>query len=166
MIPLAGAIFSKDDLGNMLEGLGVKKTKENKTALLRQLICSCQSSGQYVSYSEIHYALIATLCATRTMKDRPLAINIARKVAKQYKHKNKEFDKKKFDAVCVHATGGVDFDIDPESLLEDMVNIQKLTRKQKQAVDATSVVYLSTDKETPKAQTSAAQTGTTEKKKD
>lgn len=140
LTPLAGAIFCKDDIPKLMHEMGIPISSQNKSSTICAIISSCQSGGQYLAHSKCHYAVCAALCATRNMKDRRVAMDIVRKILKQYMSNRKMFDINKFRQVCKYATGGIPAEFEPTKLFAEMEEIQKLTRNNIRDIESTSEV--------------------------
>ncbi|CAG9814605.1 unnamed protein product [Phaedon cochleariae] len=74
LTPLAGSIFSRDDIAKIAQDIGVTPI---------QVLCainnSCQSGGQYLNRSSINIAVVASIVATRNIKDEDVAASIVGK---------------------------------------------------------------------------------------
>lgn len=65
LTPLAGAIFSKDDIRKVANVLG----KDTETTI-NMINASCQSGGQHLPMSSMAIAAIASIVRTRNLKDK------------------------------------------------------------------------------------------------
>lgn len=66
LTPLAGAVFSKDDISQMMG-----KTKRSLSHSINIINASCQSGGQYLKNSRAATAIIAAIVATRRIVTEP-----------------------------------------------------------------------------------------------
>lgn len=119
MTPLAGAIFSKQDLEKLAKEVhGDCYTNVNMAQLICAIMQSCQSGGHHLKYSKCHIAIVASICATKNMKDKRLRDTIISKTYKQYVASGKDMDREKFIIYAKYATGGVPVEYMPEKLIE------------------------------------------------
>ncbi|QBK47220.1 nucleocapsid protein [Anopheles triannulatus orthophasmavirus] len=125
MTPLCGAIFSK----NSLEDLAMILTRSNEDKAigrtLKILTCSCQSGGHYLEESDATVAVIAAVCATRTMNDKKVRSQIIVKTYKQYASMKKPFNDDLYMLLGVHATGGVPIEHSSKALIEKYESTHK-----------------------------------------
>lgn len=72
-------------------------------------------------------AAVASIGATRNLKDEKMKHGIIGKTMKQYISKKKEWDLKEFEIFCSFGHGGVPSDISPDKLIQVFESIQKVT---------------------------------------
>ncbi|XP_017465000.1 PREDICTED: uncharacterized protein LOC108358286 [Rhagoletis zephyria] len=165
LIPLAGAIFSKDGMDNIYKDMFTEKINDlTKGALIASINQSCQSGGHSLAYSKCHIAICAALIATRMMKDRSVANNIVCKTYKQYAAAGKPYDPAKFQVFAKYATGGIPETFNLNSLMDELVNIQKLSARNRIAIEENNraIIYTCSSNETTqeKAKVTGEQTPT------
>lgn len=119
MTPLAGAIFAKSDIVEITKvSLGSEDVEpKDVVGVINSIIQSCQSGGQYLTHSKAHIAVVASICATKNMKDLALRKSIVTKTFKQYASRNKVFDFEKFQIFGQYATGGIPAEFAAERLI-------------------------------------------------
>ncbi|GBP10545.1 hypothetical protein EVAR_70212_1 [Eumeta japonica] len=84
MTPLAGAVYSKNDLEEMLEELNAKlNINLTMPILIKRVPQSCQNGGHYLPYSDGSCAVASAVCYTKH-KDAALRRSIINKTYKQY----------------------------------------------------------------------------------
>ena len=101
LTPLAGAIFSRDDMEEIASIFGVEP---NEAAII--INSSCQSGGQYLPQSNGSAAIVAAFAATRNLKDDNLKRSIVTKITKQYLRAQKSIDKVVIMQLAYFVTGG------------------------------------------------------------
>ncbi|CAH0563010.1 unnamed protein product [Brassicogethes aeneus] len=145
--PLAGAIFSKNDLWSMSKELSsyFKKTY-TESEVLTMINNSCQSNGHHLGNSNAAIALVSACVATRNIKDDKVKFSIISKIGKQYVKKGKNFNEFTFDIFSKYATGGVPSNMEPKKLLARLEEVQISTR---QAAIASKNTALSSTIEVP-----------------
>lgn len=118
LTPLAGAIFSKQDIPKLVaEATPGAVSNKDTEGIITAIIQSCQSGGQHLPNAKCHIALVASICATNNMKDKKLRDTIISKTYKQYIASGKELDIEKFKIYSRYATGGVPAEYMPERLI-------------------------------------------------
>ncbi|AIA24564.1 nucleoprotein [Nome phantom orthophasmavirus] len=119
LTPLAGAIFSRDDIVEMATLMNMSVA--DMTNLINS---SCQSGGHYLDNSNAGCAIAAALRATQRMPKPKEREALVIKVLSQYMAKDKAFANDEFLMFCKFATGGV-----PEGLSFD--NLLKMAEQTK-----------------------------------
>ena len=94
LTPLAGAIFSRDDMKEI--AIVLQRNVDEATIIINS---SCQSGGQYLTLSDGSTAVVAAFAATRNLKDENLRRSIITKITKQY-------DWQKFQALLLQRFDG------------------------------------------------------------
>lgn len=124
LTPLAGAIFSRTSLDEMMEEEVVKGLVKTKANLVRTINSSCQSGGHHLWWSNVDFAAIAAWVATSGLKDRKLASQICNKTTRQYVTSGKPHDPRVVKSVARFATGGVPIDLSFEALDKEIPEIK------------------------------------------
>ena len=109
--PLAGAIFSRDDIEEIAKVLNTSAA--NAVIMINN---SCQSGGQYLPHSDGSIAIVAAFAATRNLKDENLRKSIVTKITKQYLKAQRKIDKVIIFRLAQYATGGIPADFAYEEL--------------------------------------------------
>ncbi|KAL9926878.1 uncharacterized protein ACN2A1_000251 isoform 1-T3 [Glossina fuscipes fuscipes] len=91
LTPLAGAVFATDEI----EKIAVE-TKQDKASVLISVIQSCQSGGEYLEMSQASIALVASVCATKYIRNEGLRNKIISRTYKQYAAVGKQIDEETF----------------------------------------------------------------------
>lgn len=125
LTPLAGAIFSKDDIDRIALKLG--KSRQEVACTMNE---SAQSGGFYLRNSSTAVAAVCALVATRNGENKKLMESIVVKTIKQYTKAHREFDENDFAAYGAYATGGVPRGLTPAILLAKLDKEQEFTRTQ------------------------------------
>lgn len=112
LTPLAGAIFSKDDIVKISQATG--KTLKQTISIINS---SAQSGGFYLSRSEAAVAAVCAVVATQNA-DSKIASTIITKTVKQYIHNHKQLVLSDYDTYCQFATGGVPTGMSAKDLQE------------------------------------------------
>lgn len=148
MTPLAGAIFSKSDITKIAEEIFGKAKPDNTNIsdVLKGILQSCQSGGQYLAHSKCHIAVVAALCATRNMKDKKLRMSIIGKTYKQYVSAGKVFEKPRFAVYCKYATGGIPAEFSPDKLIDYYESVSGVNYKMQVDLAKTTFTSASTSK--------------------
>lgn len=138
--PLAGSVFSKDDIPKIAEELNAQVYK-----IVCVINASCQSGGHYLDDSRLHCAAVASIVATRNVKDPKMKDAIVGKTIKQYLNVKKEFKTTFYEAYAEFGHGGVPSVLSPNNLIKLFEDIQKITpmqaaRAAKQTENKTQVV--------------------------
>lgn len=123
LTPLAGAVFSKEDIPAMAALF------ENctPTQMVKFINARCQSGDHYLENSKIYIAAIAAIVATRNVKDRSMRYGIVGKTLKQYLNADKISDVKKFEVLAGFGHGGVPSDMSPDKLIAAYDTIRKIS---------------------------------------
>lgn len=85
--PLAGAIFSKEDIRAMAVELTVRAYN-----LIININASCQSGGQHLQESRGYLAVVSAICSTRNMRKEEARLLAIGRTVKQYLHAKKVID--------------------------------------------------------------------------
>lgn len=109
LTPLAGAVFSRDDISEIARLLN-----KGELEVLNCINESCQSGGHYLTYSSLACAAVASIVATRNMKDEKMRHGIIGKTMKQYLGKKKQWNANEFDIFAQYGHGGVPSNISPD----------------------------------------------------
>lgn len=120
LTPLAGSIFSRDDIPALAKKLGV--TQEVTIKVINN---SCQSGGQYLDNSSASLATVASIVATRNIKDKDVRDGIIGKTIRQYLMQGKTFNKDAFKAYSEYAHGGVPSELSVDKLLTDYTSYKE-----------------------------------------
>lgn len=119
--PLAGSVSSKDDIPKIAQALGA-----TSTSIVQVINASSQSGGHYLKDRKLHIAIVATIVATRGVKDKKMKDAIIGKTIKQYLNAKKEFKMRHFE-VYAEFGHGVPSNLSPDNLLKMFDDIQKMT---------------------------------------
>lgn len=120
--PLAGSVFSKDDIAKISANTGATHYKTVKV-----INASCQSGGHYLADSRLHTAAVAAIVATRAIKDKKMKDAIIGKTIKQYLSVKKVFEPRLFEIYAEFGHGGVPSTLSPDNLVKLFDEIQKIT---------------------------------------
>jgi len=120
--PLAGSVFSKDDIPKIAQALGATSTR-----IVQVINASSQSGGHYLKDSKLHIAIVAAIVATRGVKDKKMKDSIIGKTIKQYLNAKKEFKMRHFEVYAEFGHVGVPSNLSPDNLLKMFDDIQKMT---------------------------------------
>lgn len=120
--PLAGSVFSKDDIPTIADAIHAQPLK-----VVQIINASCQSGGHYLRDSRLHCAAVASIVATRSIKDKRLKDAIIGKTIKQYLNMKKEFNARFYEAYAEFGHGGVPSNLSPDNLVKLFEDIQKIT---------------------------------------
>ncbi|GBP10554.1 hypothetical protein EVAR_70216_1 [Eumeta japonica] len=127
MTPLAGAVYSKNDLEEMFEELNAKlNINLTMPILIKRVLQSCQNGGHYLPYSDGSCAVASAVCATQNIKDAALRRSIINKTYKQYTAHGKVFEMEAFEIYTKYATGGVPVEFSAENLIKISDDVKKL----------------------------------------
>nr|QMP82260.1 nucleocapsid protein [Blattodean phasma-related virus OKIAV238] len=124
LTPLAGAVFSKDDIIKIANS--IRSSVPNTLAMINS---SCQSGGQYLNESNNAVASIASIVSTRGLKDENIKISIINKTMKQYIAAKKPFDESIFNTFAIYANGGVPANLQAQKLIDLFNSIQNVENK-------------------------------------
>lgn len=102
MTPLARARFREDDIAEFAERYNVSVPD-----LLVKINQSCQPGGQYLMYSDVNIAIMATVAATKNFKNKRLSKNIVTKLTKQYIERRQMPVREKLEIVAFYAVPGI-----------------------------------------------------------
>uniref|UniRef100_A0A1B0BLQ6 Uncharacterized protein n=1 Tax=Glossina palpalis gambiensis TaxID=67801 RepID=A0A1B0BLQ6_9MUSC len=72
------------------------ETKQDKASVLISVIQSCQSGGEYLEMSQASIALVASVCATKYIRNERLRNKIISRTYKQYAAVGKQIDEETF----------------------------------------------------------------------
>ncbi|APG79266.1 putative nucleoprotein [Hubei odonate virus 8] len=143
LTPLAGAVFSKDDIPTLANRLNMPVN-----VVISAINSSSASGGHYISHSQSEFAVASSIAVTRNVTSKPLRDSIIGKVVKQYNSIGKTFDKEKFRTICEFAHGGISHDLNPSTLIEvyegarmSMVNASKLALATQMASTITTPTF-------------------------
>lgn len=120
--PLAGSVFSKDDIPLIAEGV---RTTAHKVVCVMN--ASCQGGGQYLRDSRLHCAAVSSIVATRGIKDKKMRDAILGKTVKQYLNAKKELNPRYYEVYAEFGHGGVPSNLSPDNLIKLFDDIQKIT---------------------------------------
>lgn len=134
MTPLAGAIFSKNDLQKIVDESKAIIPTITLEGVIVGIIQSCQSGGQYLENSRAHIAVAAAVCATQNMKDDLLRKQIIGKTFKQYISSGKEFNKRLYNVYLRYSTGGIPQEYMPDRLIAEYNAMHRIGYSQRMAV--------------------------------
>lgn len=125
LTPLAGAVYSKQDIFKMAEELKV---------LPSDLICcinaSCQNGGQYLQQSQFHCAIPCVIVGTRNMTNTNARQQLVNKTVKQYLNAKKVPDMRKFQIYSKYATGGIPVAFQYQSLMKNFNMIRNVQMRE------------------------------------
>lgn len=116
LTPLCGAIFSRNDIPQMVSVLNLKVSE-----VVRMLNSSCQSGGHCLKDSELAVAALASIVATAKLGAKGKndeRMQIITKVIKQYLNHKKFYTSSIFTALSRFATEGVPTDLEPGKLIK------------------------------------------------
>lgn len=131
LTPLCGAIFSRNDIGDI-----AKKLKTPVNVILKEMNSSCQSGGQYLDESTLTTAALAAIVGTKKLGAKGKTDErdqICGKIIKQYHAAKKEWVESKFVDLCEYATGGVPKGLEPSTLIK-LYNDVKNTLEKKMKI--------------------------------
>lgn len=120
--PLAGSVFSKDDIPLMARTMNVTPHK-----VVSIINASCQSGGHYLKDSRLHCAAVGAIVATRGVKDKRMRDAIIGKTVKQYLNVKKPMNVTFFNVYAEFGHGGMPSDLSPDNLIKLFDDIQKVT---------------------------------------
>nr|QXV86665.1 MAG: nucleocapsid protein [Tibet bird virus 1] len=121
LTPLAGAVYSKDDLAALATELQI-----GKIDAINIINASCQSGGHFLKNSRMHCAVVAAIVATRNVKDPKMQNSIIGKTIKQYLSMKKKWDSPKFEVYATFANGGVPTNLSPDNLVKLFDDIKRI----------------------------------------
>lgn len=124
LTPLAGAVFSKDEIPKIADGL--KLTTESTIIIINN---SCQSGGQHLENSSIACAIVSCISATRNIKEESTTRQIIGKTIKQYLAANKVFNESAFMVYAMYAQAGVPSHMNVESLIRTFTQMQDPSKR-------------------------------------
>lgn len=128
LTPLCGAIFSRDDIDDMLEDPEIKACIPDRADLLIALNLSAQNGGQFIEGSRTDIAGVCAIMGTVNV-EKKLRMQIISKTAKQFLGKNRPMDKKVFNAIGKYAAGGLPAEWQAEILVQEL-ETAKITYRQ------------------------------------
>lgn len=117
LTPLAGAVFSKDDIEKIAKVFDMKIPD-----VVKMINASCQSGGHHLPKSNAAVAFSAVVCATRNIKDEKIRHSIIHKTIKQYMSVNKEFNDGQLNSISIFAHGGLPSGMDVKSIINKVDN--------------------------------------------
>lgn len=120
LTPLAGSIFSREDIPEMAKLIGT-----TPSVITKAINNSCQSGGQYLASSTINVAVVPCIVATRNIKDKDLMHSIIGKIIRQYLSCGKTFKPDKFSTYCVYAHGGVPSEMNVDKLVSEFTKLNE-----------------------------------------
>lgn len=133
LTPLAGAVFSKDDIKEISQTL---PGRPNIGLVTRSINSSCQPGGQYLPDSAGHIAAVCSIVATKGLKDEKIKNSIITKTVKQYINKGKPIDSEKFMVFAAYALGGLPIGQDAITLEKMLESSQVAKINARQAIAA------------------------------
>ncbi|UHM27605.1 MAG: putative nucleoprotein [Fushun phasmavirus 1] len=140
LTPLAGAIFSKEDVPKIIRRLGIEDTPRNRTTVINSINESCQSGGHYLPHGKMHIAAAATIASTKRMRSSTQRESIISKTIKQYLvHKRQPMENDKFQVYCEFATGGVPSELAPTVLIGSYEGAQMRAAQAVRAAEETAL---------------------------
>lgn len=110
---LAGYVFSKDDVNKISEAIRVTSLR-----VVQVINASCQSGGHYLRDSRLHIAAVASIVATRGVKDQRMKDAIIGKIVKQYLNAKKEFNPRLYEIYAEFGHGSVPSNLSPANLIK------------------------------------------------
>ncbi|AJG39319.1 nucleocapsid protein [Wuchang Cockroach Virus 1] len=126
LTPLAGAVFSKDDIPEI--SAIVKMSQATVVSIVNS---SCQSGGQYLADARCDVAAIAGIVATRGIKDDQIKAGIINKTVKQYLNRGKPFDFEIFNTFAKYAHGGVPMEYSASNLMKIFKETQDINKRER-----------------------------------
>lgn len=136
MTPLAGAVFSKLEVGKMARDYNV--TIEE---MLKIINASCQNGGQYLPDSNGTFAALAIYTSTRNMKDQKVRAQMCNKLIRQYINNKKPVSAEEFRKFAKYSTGGIPTELDFGSLEPEYEMARKFipTREETKAISESTI---------------------------
>lgn len=137
LTPLAGAVFSKEDIPKIARDL-----KVDSPTILNVINSSSQSGGHYTMSSNMACAAVCAIMSTKGLKDKDIKVSIISKTLRQYLAKQKQWEVGTFEVYAKYAHGGIPDGMEPENLMSmlDTIQLTALTaRKAKQAAETTGI---------------------------
>ncbi|CAH0775302.1 unnamed protein product [Bemisia tabaci] len=128
LTPLAGAVFSKDDIDKLSKDL-----KVDLHTVVRVVNKSCQSGAHYLDESDIHVACVAAITATKAMTNKQLRFSKIKKTMKQFTAAGKHFNPDTFKIYAQRSNCGLPEELMPEKLIEDFDAYRELAAKEARA---------------------------------
>lgn len=120
LTPLAGAVFSRNSLKEMLDEPAIKAIYKTEAELSVAINSSAQSGGQHLSESRADIAGVCAFVATSALTDRKLAESITNKTVRQYISSGRPGDHATMMAFAKYATGGVPADLAYDKISRDI----------------------------------------------
>lgn len=120
LTPLAGAIFSRNSLKDMLDEPAIKSIYKTEAELSVAINSSAQSGGQHLPESRADIAGVCAYVATSGLTDKKLAESITNKTVRQYISSGRPGDHVTMMAFAKYATGGVPTDLSYDKLSRDI----------------------------------------------
>lgn len=142
--PLAGAIFTKEDIIAI-----ATEMKIEPVMVLKIVNCSAQSAGQYLPVSDVDCAAVCAIVATAGMKEETSRHPIIKKTIKQYLSLHKKHSKENFIIYCKHASGGLPADMKPDVLIKLFNETQEAQLKARDVVAAAKATIVTSVVEVP-----------------
>lgn len=152
LTPLAGAVFSKEDIKALAQEL-----KVSLGTVVRVVNKSCQSGAHYLDESDIHVAAVAAITATKAMTNKNLRMSIIRKTLRQFQTAGKHFNHDTFKIYSQRSSGGLPEDMLPEKLVEDYEAYREVASKEARALRE-NARKLKEEEEAKKAEAEKAKT--------
>ncbi|APG79277.1 putative nucleoprotein [Hubei odonate virus 9] len=113
IVPLAGAVFSKDDIVAMSNDL-----REPTGTILKEINSSSISGGHFLEESTLETGAICAIAATKNIRQESVRHSIIGKIVKQYHAAGKQFNPHRFQLISKYAHGGVPAEMNPASLIQ------------------------------------------------
>ncbi|AXV43871.1 nucleocapsid protein [Yongsan bunyavirus 1] len=133
LTPLAGAIFSRASVEEMLNNPVIAGLYKTKHELVVAINSSAQSGGQHLPYSRSDIAAVCTHSATQGMTDKKAAKAICTKTVRQFVNGKRPHDIGVVSAFGAFATGGVPTYLSYEAVDAEL-NLARLAYKNAQYV--------------------------------
>lgn len=122
--PLAGAIYSRDNVAGMMEDPVIKAAFKTAPNLIDCINKSAQNGGQFLQDSRSDVAAACVMVGTSAVKKVEERKSIVQRTVRQFRTQKRPGDRDVFAAMCKFATGGVDVDWTFEALVAEYDQIK------------------------------------------
>lgn len=135
--PLAGAIFPRDKLDDMMQDADLAQVFATKGDLIDSINKSAQNGGQFIDGARADLAAVCAITGTMNITKLTERKAIVTRTVKQFSNQGRPLDKNVFEAMCKYATGGVPMEWSFEVLDQEYKDIKR--RQLDQALKQTAV---------------------------
>lgn len=123
LTPLAGAIFARTAVANLMADPEVKRVFKTESALVSAINTSAQSGGQHLTHGRADIAAVCCYVATEGLSDRKLAKAITQKTVRQFIAAGRPWSKAVLEKFAEEATGGIPADLSFDALSREIPRI-------------------------------------------